>query len=83
MTPSEMVAKYGVGDPDVKKRINDISNGVSYTASNRNISFFDFLNLLNISYYYIYYLFKFIYLCSVYYMFLFKFYIYKYETNKT
>jgi len=32
MTPSEMVAKYGVDDPDVKKRINDINNGISYTA---------------------------------------------------
>lgn len=32
MTPSEMIAKYGVDDPDVKKRINDINNGISYTA---------------------------------------------------
>jgi len=38
MTPSEMVVKYGVDDPDVKKRINDINNGVSYTASSRDLS---------------------------------------------
>ncbi|WP_339099352.1 hypothetical protein IGL98_000214 [Enterococcus sp. DIV0840] len=35
MTPSEMIAKYGVDDPDVKKRINDINNGISYTALNK------------------------------------------------
>lgn len=32
MTPSEMIATYGVDDPDVKKRINDINNGISYTT---------------------------------------------------
>ncbi|WP_404591957.1 T7SS effector LXG polymorphic toxin [Enterococcus sp. UD-01] len=32
MTPSEMIAKYGVDDPDVKKRINDINNGISTTV---------------------------------------------------
>ncbi|WP_339011755.1 T7SS effector LXG polymorphic toxin [Lactococcus garvieae] len=35
MSPSEMIAKYGVADPDVKKRINDINNGISYSAFNR------------------------------------------------
>lgn len=34
MTPSEMSAKYGVDDPDVKKRINDINNGVSESIFN-------------------------------------------------
>ncbi|WP_430597905.1 T7SS effector LXG polymorphic toxin [Enterococcus sp. AZ177] len=37
MTPSEMIAKYGVDDPDVKKRINDINNGISYTAFNKSV----------------------------------------------
>ncbi|OEG17577.1 hypothetical protein BCR22_02660 [Enterococcus plantarum] len=32
MTPSEMIAKYGVDDPDVKKRINYINNGISTTV---------------------------------------------------
>lgn len=35
MTPSEMIAKYGVDDPEVKKRINDINNGITFTALNR------------------------------------------------
>ncbi|OEG17574.1 hypothetical protein BCR22_02645 [Enterococcus plantarum] len=37
MTPSEMIAKYGVDDPDVKKRINDINNGISYTAFSKSV----------------------------------------------
>lgn len=32
MTPSEMIAKYGVNDPLVKKQLNEVSNGVSSTA---------------------------------------------------
>lgn len=37
MTPSEMIAKYGVDDPDVKKRINDINRGIAFTALNNSI----------------------------------------------
>lgn len=32
LTPSEWVAKYGVNDPLGKKRLNEINNGVSFTA---------------------------------------------------
>lgn len=37
MTPSEMIAKYGVDDPDVKKRINDINRGIAFTALNKSV----------------------------------------------
>lgn len=36
MTPSEMVAKYGIDDPDVQRRLNDINKGISYTALAKN-----------------------------------------------
>ncbi|MFD2307344.1 hypothetical protein [Enterococcus termitis] len=47
MTPSEMIAKYGVDDPDVKKRINDINRGVSYTALDNSVKGLDYGHALS------------------------------------